>query len=403
MALDQTLLAISYIGLILLIGLISSIVSRRLKIPNLLLLILMGMVLGTVEFQGQPLIQFSPIFLTSLAIITLAMVVFDSSSRFKFRQFDTMSASALKLSVVFLILNLLILSAVTFYIFKLSSILLAFIFAAVVSGTDPSSTMMILAGARSKLFDLLKVEAILNTPLIVLIPFLLIDMIGNNIQGPILDILSSQAMPFAQQFVAAIGTGIIIGLIFFRFMKKYYSATLSPLAMITASLLTYIVAEALGGNGVLAVTTAGLMFGNLYKVKHKRKLQEFGEIFSEVLEIIVFILIGSIIKIPWTASFLIPASLLFLVYLAIRFISVELSFARSEYNIKEKLYMTLNIPKGIAVAVVIFTLATKAVAEISLILDLILLFMIYSIILSTIITHFTKFFTKVAIKVSETE
>ena len=62
-------------------------------------------------------------------------------------------------------------------------------------------------------------------------------------------------------------------------MKKYYSYTLSPLAMITAAVLTYVGAEALGGNGVLAVTTAGLMFGNLYHVKHMRKLQEFGEIF----------------------------------------------------------------------------------------------------------------------------
>jgi len=65
--------------------------------------------------------------------------------------------------------------------------------------------------------------------------------------------------------------------------------------------------------------------------------------------------------------------------------------------------MTLNTPKGIAVAVVVFTLATKEIAGMSLILNLILLFVIYSIVLSTVITHFSKFFTKMAIKVSEEE
>jgi NhaP-type Na+/H+ or K+/H+ antiporter len=359
------------------------------------------MAAGYIKVNGQPLINFPPIFLTSIAVITLAMVVFDSSSKFKFREFDSMSTTALKLSVTFLFLNMTILSAITYYIFKPASILLAVAFAAVVSGTDPSSTLMILAGAKSKLFELLKVEAILNTPLIVLIPFLLIDIIGNVTGDSTLALLSSQALPFAQQFVAGVGTGMIVAFIFFRFMKRYYSATLSPLALITASLLTYVIAETLGGNGVLAVTTAGLVFGNLYHIKHMKQLQKFGEIFAEVFEIIVFILIGSIIKIPWRFSFLIPASALFIAYLGIRFVSVDLIAKPKEYSLKEKVYMTLNTPKGIAVAVVVFSLATKAVIGMDLILDLVLLFMIYSIILSTLVTRFTKYFTRMAIKVSE--
>ena len=279
MAVDQALLFISYIGAILLVGLLCSIVSRRLKIPNLLLLILVGMGAGFLSDIGWLPIQFPPIFLTTLAVITLAMVVFDSSSKFKFRKFDSLSLSALKLSVIFLILNTVLLSILTFYIFKPASILLAILFAAVVSGTDPSATVMLLAGTRSKLFEFLKVEAIINTPLIVLIPFLLIDVMKNVTDGSILEILSSQAFPFAQQFVAGIGAGILVGFIFFRFMKKYYSQTLSPLALITAALLTYVISESLGGNGVLGVTTAGLVFGNVYKIKHIKKLQEFGEIF----------------------------------------------------------------------------------------------------------------------------
>jgi cell volume regulation protein A len=396
---DPVLINIGYIVAILLIGLLSSIISRKLRIPNLLLLILVGMGIGYIKYNNQPIVQFSPIFLTSLAIITLAMVVFDSSSRFNFRKFDTLSLSALKLSLIFLLINLVFLSTMAFYVFKPAHFFLAILFAAVVSGTDPSSILMILAGAKLKVFELLRVESILNTPLIVLIPFLLIDILKNAAEESTLALISAQLLPFAQQFVVGIGTGILIGLVFFRFMKKYYSAVLSPLAFIIVALLTYTGAEALGGNGVLSVTSAGILFGNLYHVKHIKLLQKFGEIFAQVFEILVFVLIGTVIKIPWTGEFLIPASILFAAYLVMRFASIQLSFLKSSYTLKEKLYMTLNIPKGIAVAVVAFTLATKAIAGIEGILNLIFLFMIYSIVLSTVVTHFSKFFTKVEVKI----
>ena len=396
---EHALLSISYIGAILLAGLLSSMISRKLQIPNLLLLILLGMGLSLIKVDGKILMQFPPVFLTSIAILTLAMVVFDSSSKFKFKKFDSISAQAMKLSLVFLLLNMVFLSGLVFYLLKPDSFFLALIFAAVVSGTDPSATLQILGSAKSKMFELLKVEAILNTPLIVLIPFLIIDLM-QGVSGFGFDIIASQAIPFAQQFVTGIGTGILIAIIFFRFMKKHYSATLSPLAMLTAALLTYVIAETLGGNGVLAVTTAGIIFGNVYHVKHMKKLLEFGEEFALILEIIVFVLIGSIISIPFTKAFLIPATVIFLVYLVIRLLSVEISFPH-EFAFKEKLYMSLNIPKGIAVAVVIFTLATQSIPGMGMILDLILLFMIYSIVLSTIITHFTKFFTKIDIKIKK--
>lgn len=397
---EQALLNIGYIGILLLFGLLSSIISRKLKIPNLLILLGVGVLIGYATFNGKPIFELPQVFLTSIAIITLAMVVFDSSSKFNFRRFDTLSVSALKLSLTFLFLNILLITPIIYYTLNPTSILIAVIFAAVISGTDPSSTMMVLGGARTRLFELLKVESILNTPLIVLIPFLLINIITGAEELSV-SLLSTQIIPFTQQFVGGIGTGVLVSLIFFRFMKKHYSQTLSPLALITSALLTYIGAEAIGGNGVLAVTTAGLMFGNLYQVKHKKKLQEFGEIFAELFEILVFILIGSVIKIPLTVNFFATSIGLFAAYLFVRYMAIEISTRKAGYLFKEKIYMTANIPKGIAVAVVVFTLATKPILGLSPILDLILAFMIYSIILSTIITHFSKYFTKISVKVTE--
>ena len=65
----------------------------------------------------------------------------------------------------------------------------------------------------------------------------------------------------------------------FKAMKRTYSEVLSPVATITAALLSYILAENLGGNGVLAVTTLGVFFGTI-TVKKKVHLQEFSSMFA---------------------------------------------------------------------------------------------------------------------------
>ena len=206
-----------------------------------------------------------------------------------------------------------------------------------------------------------------------------------------------QIGPFIQQFVTGIGAGIVVGLIVFKIMKKKYSETLSPLTIITTALLTYILAENLGGNGVLAVTTMGLFFGNIY-VTHKLQLREVSAFFANSLEILVFILIGLIIKIPLNYVFILKSIILFVIYLVIRYVAISIALRERGYDFKEKMFMTFNVQKGIAVAVVAFTLTTLHMGGIQTILHLTLLFMLYSIIISTIVVRFSKYFVKVSVK-----
>jgi len=155
----------------------------------------------------------------------------------------------------------------------------------------------------------------------------------------------------------------------------------SPLALVTMALLTYVLAEKFGGNGVLAVTIMGLFYGNVY-IKEKAKLFEFSEVFTNAFEVMVFILIGLIVHLPLNAAFFYKSILLFVIYLVIRYVSIEVSFEKNKLNRKEKFFMVLNVQKGIAVAVVVIFLST--ISELTTVLHLALAFMLYSIVLSTI-------------------
>ncbi|MBU0614736.1 MAG: cation:proton antiporter [Nanoarchaeota archaeon] len=381
---------LTHLSIILVIGLFMTLISKKLKISNVLLLLLAGILVGALQIEGVRLIEFPTEFLSSIAVLALVMIVFDSASRFKIKEFSVLSGEALKLAFVFLLVNVVILSLASFFLFRMQSPLIAFVFASLMSGTDPAAVLAMFSGSKNKVIELIEIESIVNTPMVVLLPFITLDIIKNFGATISARNLMTQLVPFLQQFVAGMGAGLLVGLIAFRLMKKGYSEKLSPLALITAALLTYILAENLGGNGVLAVTVMGLFFGNIY-VKQKGRLFEFSGIFAHALEILVFIMVGLIVKIPYTVDFFIRSGILFVIYLCSRFIAVNLSFPKG-FTMGEKLFMSLNVQKGIAVAVVAFSFAALSFEGISTILNLTLIFMLYSIILSTILAKFAELF-----------
>jgi NhaP-type Na+/H+ or K+/H+ antiporter len=387
----EVLVFLTYLAVILLIGIFCTFLAQKINVPNILLLLIAGIVLGNISYKEAPLISFPSIFLTSISILALVMVVFDSASRFKLKKFDTLSIQALKLSLLFLVLNLIFFTIFIKFTFKLESLLLVLLFSALMSGTDPVAILSMIKPSASKVFELLRIESLVNTPLIVLLPFIILDFMKAIKTELILTKFIDQILPFLQQFVAGIGAGILVGIIMLKFMKKKYSHVLSPLVMITSALIAYILAENLKGNGVLAVTAMGLLFGNVY-VKQKIQLQEFSSIFSNALEILVFILIGLMIKIPFSLNFFLLSFILFTIYTVIRYIAIDVSLRSSKFTTKEKFFMALNAQKGIAVAVVAFTLSTFNIPGMELILNLILAFMLYSIIVSTITIRLSKYF-----------
>jgi len=384
----EVLTYLTAISVMLLLGLLISIISEKLKISNVLLLILIGIGSRLVIYNGKTLFNFPPIFLVSLATLALVMIVFDGTSIMKFREIDEISYKALKLTGLSLILNFIFGGFVTYLLFfnrfTTVNIILSLVFATLMAGTDPASVFIMFKNKTSQALEFLKVEAIINTPIVVLIPFILLEFITSSEAVNLI----SKIGPFIQQIITGIGAGIVIGIIIFKAMKKSYSEQLSPVALLTATLLTYILAENLGGNGVLGVATLGLMFGNMY-VKKKTHLSEFSSILSTSLEIMVFILVGAVIAIPWEIWFFIKSIILFIIFILCRYLALKISF-KNQYSHNELIFMSLNMSKGIAIAAVTFTIALIEIQGIPILVNLTLITMIYSLILSTFVTIIGK-------------
>jgi|FLOH01.1.fsa_nt_gi potassium/hydrogen antiporter len=393
----EALSILTSIALVLLAGIITTIISRKLRISNVLLLIVLGVMLKAINHYGEPIFEFSPVFLISISVLALVMITFDGASRFKIKEVDKFFGKASKIVLWFIVANILLLTTFTvvmfYHDFNMSSITFALIFAITMAGTDPAAVFYMMKNKLTKAIEVLEIEAIINTPIVVLVPFILIDFLTTSKEG-FVDSFLNQIMPIIGQIVIGIGSGVVIGIIIFKVMRKVYHHELSPLGIITAALISYILAENLGGNGVLSVATMGLLFGNMY-VKRKVVLQEFSEVLSNGLEILVFVLIGFLVDTNITWEFFGKSFALFIIMIIARWFAVTTALHSSDFKLKEKIFMTLNMPKGIAVAAVVFSLSIMNITGLNIIIDLVIAFMIYSLLTSSIVNFYSKKFIKI--------
>ncbi|MFH1637174.1 MAG: cation:proton antiporter [Candidatus Woesearchaeota archaeon] len=387
---------LSWLSILLLVGILCSIIALRVRLPQMLLLILAGVGIG---YTGW--VDFSTSFLTSFGVFALIMIVFDATSKFKLREISILSPRALRLSIVFLLMNLIFLTLATHLLFDgrltVTSVLISLLFSALMSGTDAGAVLSSLKDGAGRIIRLIELESVLNTPITVIFPLIILFWFQGTLQA------SDVVVFFFRGIMAGVGTGLVLGLVSFKLMKRKYIETISPLVVIAVALISYTLAENIGGNGVLSVTTLGIVFG-WSAIKEKESLKKFVTIFTNFLTIVIFILLGLFIALPSDKGFFIKSIILFGIYMAIRVISVFVSmWGANDLGIKERMFISLNISKGVAVASIAFILMTTLadpvlklgpleLAALNNMIQLALLFILYTIVVSSISLRFTQFF-----------
>lgn len=379
---------LTWLSAILLLGIFGSIISYKLKIPDIIILIVLGVTIGVLTKM-----DFEQGFLTSFSIFALILIIFDSAAKFNPREIYSLSPYALKLAGVFLFVNMIILTfATSFLIYSTISgkfLILSALFAALMSGTAPESILSLLKDKKSKIIELIEFESILNTPIIVIIPLIILNFYTGVSQSA-----GIIATTLLKEVITGVGAGLVIGLIAFSIMRKYYQESISSLVLIAVSLLTYTLASHLGGNGVLAVTTLGIVYG-VIRIREREELEKFSSLFTNFVKITVFVLLGVMIaeNLSLTWIFVLKSFILFGLYVLSRYLSVALTFRNYNVTTKEKLFMTLTASKGVAVVVVAFIIVTGLGYEnTSNLLNLIFMFVIYSIAMASIAVKFSDFF-----------
>ncbi len=391
----EPLIVLVYLGVILLFGILALTIARKFHLPHALLLVIIGAVLGHIRYGGATIVEFPEVFLTTLGTLALIMVLFDSTSRFRLKRFDDYSVGALKITFLFLIISVPVFVIAAHLVFGAPPGL-AFVFAVLMVGTSPDIVPAILERRKSRILEFLRVESIFNASLAILLPFIILDLTQrvSIVDGSLPENLIAHVLAFLLQLAVGLGAGILVAIIMFKAMRHQYSKTLSPLAVIVSVILSYVLAESLGGNGLLAILALGLFFGHA-NLKEKETLVVFGSHVRSALEVLVFVLIGIMIDVPLSLDFFFKSFGLFVLLLTLRFLVLLIGIRRTpleDSTFKEHLFMAFNAPKGIATAVVVFLLSTIRLEGMAIILGLALAMIVYSIIIAGVAGSLRSFF-----------
>jgi cell volume regulation protein A len=364
-------LTVAYFGFLLGLGILLANLLKKKKIPDTFFLLLLGLVLGPTLYLNPYVMYYANVVLVDvskmgaipdfLRLLALIFVVFTGTFNLGFRVFKRFSNVSVNLAMAGVVFNTIVLGLVANVLFGLE-LVYSFLMAAVVSGTCTGVMFAfedVLKGSR-KAMNILKVESIFNSPLSVLLPIIFLDLVAIE-SGALFE-----PMKYVSQFwlmiAAGVGTGIILGLAVSRLLRsviKQYTA----LMLFAVAIITYALAEVVGGSGMLAVAICGLIAGDL-AIPGRKEVKRFDDHLSELLRISVFTLLGAQVALLMSPYELLTAFVFFLIAFFIRpvFLIPMLGKARKDIDRRDLILLSFVTPRGLSAAAMAPIVATTLLA-----------------------------------------
>ena len=303
---------------VMLIGLVMSLGLLALKPLGLDLTIQASAILGAIDFNQ------------TLMHGMLSYLLFAGALHVNLTDLANQKWLIASLATLGVLVSTAIIGVLLWFILGLLGIDLPFIyclvFGALISPTDPIAVLAILrtANAPKSLETKITGESLFNDGIGVVI-FLLIS--GFAFGG--IDItVSSVIIFFLEEALGGVVFGFIVGGITYAMLKRvdnYQVEILLTLALVTGG---YALAEALHFSAPIAVVVAGLMIGNHGRMlamseNTREHLDTFWELIDEILNAVLFVLIGlEILVITFDLQLLVAGGLAIVIVLIARFISV---------------------------------------------------------------------------------
>lgn len=323
----------------------------------------------------------------TLIEITLGLLLFADASALDFNKVREDVSLPGRLLLIVLPLVIFLGAAVAFILFPGEGIGFALLVATILAPTDAALGLPIFNNPRmpARISRALNVESGLNdgiaTPLVTLFIALSLEEMTHGQGGFLFSALSQIAIGIG----VGIGLGLLGGWLFAKAEKNEW-ATLEAMQIgnPALALLTFFLAQGLGGNSFVAVFVAGIMFG--YISKHRlHEATEFTEVTGTLLSVFVWMVFGAVLVVPLFTKFNALALVYALLSLTIiRMIPVAIGLIGTRLRLDTVLMMGWLGPRGLA-SVVFLIMANEASREAQVPSDMLIAIISWTIFLSVIL------------------
>ena len=302
----------SFIILLSLAGLFSYINHRFLKLPSTigltLLAIVMAIPLGMLQvfdnllFHEVCSLVTTLDFKTLLFDVMLSLLLFAGALRLQVRDLSMERKTILSFATLGVIISTTLIGLLVFGVTNLLGMNLslgyALIFGALISPTDPIAALAILKelGVKKSLESKIAGESLFNDGVGVVVFVALIDIFTMGEEGVgFVEVASI----FAEEALGGTVVGVLLGLAGFQLLKSIADdPKIDIMLTLVIALGGYALCTVLGVSGPLAMVFAALIIGEKmrssqdFSMEGKKEMNIFWEVLDEILNAVLFVLIG---------------------------------------------------------------------------------------------------------------
>ncbi|SEA28327.1 sodium/proton antiporter, CPA1 family [Flavobacterium gillisiae] len=313
---------------------------RILKLPNAIGLMLVSLIFS---FIILILGYYFPTFKESIALKMdninfselllegmLSFMLFAGAIHIKFKDLNNEKLSILLFSTISVLISTFIIGFASYYLLTFMGInvklIHAMLFGALISPTDPIAVLSILksAGVSKSLETKIAGESLFNdgVAVVVFITILKLAQPGANLE------ISSILLLFGQEAIGGLLLGLGIGYIGYKLIASIDNYQVEVLITLAIVMGGYTFAHFIHVSGPLAMVAAGLITGNQGKKLGMSDvtaeyIDKFWELVDEILNAVLFVLIGlELLIIQTNEKILFAAIILLLITLITRYISI---------------------------------------------------------------------------------
>lgn len=337
------------LSLIIVIGFILSEIFKKLRLPNIIGLLITGIILGPYVFNliSPDLLNIS----LDLRQIALVIILLRAGLSLNIHDLKKIGRSAIFMAFVpatLEIIGVLILGPLLLGLTLLESLILGSILAAVSPAVVVPKMLDLMnnnQGTKKRIPQLIMAGASVDDIYVIVLftSFVQIAQTGS------VSLTSFLFLPVS--IVLGILVGILFGVIFVKLFKKYHIRDTSKVLIILSFSLFFLVFENsfstyIPYSGLLSTLAMGITILAKYEILALRLVKKYEKIwvFSEIL---LFVLVGAAVDITTIPNMGIMAVILILGALVFRSIGVLLSLLKTDLNKKKRLFVVESyLPKA---------------------------------------------------------
>jgi cell volume regulation protein A len=278
------------VGVLLAAGLAASLAAGRLRMPGLVLVLGVGMLIGS---DGLNLIGFDDFELArQIGVIALAFILYEGGLSAGFGEIRPVLKTSILLATLGTIGTAALTGLAANKLFDLSP-KEAFLLGSTVAATDAAAVFAVLRGStlRRRLARTLEGESGINDPVAVLL------VIGSieSLQEASFGLPDAIWLAFRQLAIGFV-LGLAVAALAVLFLRRVRlpSAGLYPVASVATGALAFGAAQSLDASGFLAVYLAGLVLGTV-STPAKRTMITFHEGLAWVAQLGLFLTLGLLV------------------------------------------------------------------------------------------------------------